>query len=101
MEEEGPKKIERGKNMKNEVFNHENIGDMRDFVQSYIQDKEFVIPDYPTHAHAESLGIDIYMKSTWRFHNVGSLFTLFFGTREDIEDQINMKIEELKRLRVT
>ncbi|WP_350303455.1 hypothetical protein [Bacillus pumilus] len=84
-----------------ELFNHQNCGDMLGFVQSYIQDKEFVIPDYATHTHAESLGIDIYMKSTWRFNNVGSLFTLFFGTREDIEDQIDMKIEELKRLRVT
>ncbi|WP_144455634.1 hypothetical protein [Bacillus pumilus] len=87
--------------MKNEVFDHENIGDMLSFVQSYIQDKEFTILDHPTHAHAESLGIEIKMKSTWRFNNVGSLFTLFFGTREDIEDQIDMKIEELKRLRVT
>ncbi|WP_339205833.1 hypothetical protein NSQ36_12255 [Bacillus sp. FSL W8-1143] len=84
-----------------ELFNHQNCGDMLGFVQSYIQDKEFVILDYPTHAHAESLGIDIYMKSTWRFNNVGSLFTLFFGTWEDIQDQIDMKIEELKRLRVT
>ncbi|WHF29120.1 hypothetical protein QJS65_20455 (plasmid) [Bacillus altitudinis] len=87
--------------MKNEVFNHENIGDMIGFVESYIQDKEFVIHDYATHAHAESLGIDIYMKSTWRFNNVGSLFTLFFGTHEDVKNQLDYKIEELKRLRVT
>lgn len=87
--------------MKNEVFDHENIGDMLGFVQSYIQDKEFTILDDPTYAHAESLGIEIKIKSTWRFNNVGSQFVLFFGTREDIEDQIDMKIEELKRLRFT
>jgi|GEM_PF-4495310 len=87
--------------MKYEVFNHENIGDMLSFVQSYIQDKEFVIIDHPTHPHAESLGIEIKMKSTWRVNNVESEFVLFFGTREEIEDQIDMKIEELKRRRVT
>lgn len=99
--EEGAKKIERGENMKNEVFNHENIGDMLSFVQSYIQDKEFVIIDHPTHPHAESLGIEIKMKSTWRVNNVGSEFTLFFGTHEDVKNQLDYKIEELKGLRVT
>ncbi|RKE76741.1 hypothetical protein [Bacillus safensis] len=85
--------------MKNDVFNHENIGDMLVFVQSYIQDKEFIILDHPTYAHGGSLGIEIKIKSTWRFNNVGSQFVLFFGTQEDIKDQIDMKIEELRRLR--
>ncbi|MGG0610959.1 hypothetical protein [Bacillus altitudinis] len=87
--------------MENEVFNHENYEDMVAFVQSYIQDKEFTILDNPTFIHPESLGVEIKMKSKWRFNNVGSVFTLFFGTHEDVKNQLDYKIEELKRLRVT
>ncbi|ALM28924.1 hypothetical protein AMR71_09505 [Bacillus altitudinis] len=81
-----------------EIFNHENYEDMLAFVQSYIQDKEFTVFDHPTLIHPESFGVEIKIASTRKINNVASRFVLHFGTREDIEGQMDMKIEELKRL---
>ncbi|MFP7271996.1 hypothetical protein [Bacillus safensis] len=86
-----------------EIFNYENYEDMLAFVQSYMQDKEFTVLDNQTIIHPESLGVEIRILSTRETNNVAvaSVFVLHFGTREDIEGQIDMKIEELKRLRAT
>ncbi|WAT79064.1 hypothetical protein [Bacillus safensis] len=86
-----------------EIFNYENYEDMLAFAQSYIQDKEFTILDNPTFIHPESLGVEIRILSTRGTNNVAvaSVFVLHFGTREDIKGQLDMKIEELKRLRTT
>lgn len=87
--------------MINEEFNYHNLNDMTNFATRYIQDKGFTFVVHPTFTYEDSLGTELHISSTWRYNNVADIFVLYFGTREDIKDQLDSKINELINIRLT